>query len=514
MKIRLAILTMVASLLLCSNSAYSTEKMQDTTKNANNYIEKLNGFILDYLKQTPPIPDSLSKASDILINLSKDTIVRSYVARYLFDLFNSSSIMGMEAPAIHIATNYILNGKIKGLSQEALMMINLFVEFNKSSLIGMDAPELEMSDTSGKKVSLRGIKSNYTIVYFYDDQCKVCKADMPYFKKALLNNLDLGLSVFAVYTQPSEKKAKAYIKENFSDLNNSGINFYFVSDSLLESDFQRKYAVLATPQVFLLDENKKIVGRNLKGESLSQLLSSLKNRSDKSVVELVDFFDNYFEEYNLSDSTERKAAFGLLFEKSKSSPKLYRDIFGELYLYLRFNSEPSVQSSMPFMVKNYIEPFKNLWEADLKIYNDIIYSASLAMRNPVGEKTSDLKLFTSENMAMRLSEINADNTILMFFDIKCKICEVYLKDITRIIEMSQNRDLKVVLVYTGRDKTGFIKYCTQGNPHYIWLHDTDRESEMFDKYDLSSVPTIYLLDKDKKIIAKDINTITLEKLLK
>ena len=80
--------------------------------------------------------------------------------------------------------------------------------------------------------------------------------------------------------------------------------------------------------------------------------------------------------------------------------------------------------------------------------------------------------------------------------------------------MSQNRDLKVVLVYTGRDKTGFIKYSSQGNPQYIWLHDTDRESEMFDKYDLSSVPTIYLLDKDKKIIAKDINTITLEKLLK
>ena len=47
----------------------------------------------------------------------------------------------------------------------------------------------------------------------------------------------------------------------------------------------------------------------------------------------------------------------------------------------------------------------------------------------------------------------------------------------------------------------------------IWLHDCEGISGMFEKFALETVPSIYLLDKDNRIIAKDISPFTVESLL-
>ena len=72
------------------------------------------------------------------------------------------------------------------------------------------------------------------------------------------------LNVYAVYADSNKNLWDKYVSDNFNDkLYNPFINWVNVYDPTMESGFHLLYNVIATPQIFLLDKYKKIVGRNL-----------------------------------------------------------------------------------------------------------------------------------------------------------------------------------------------------------------------------------------------------------
>src|SRR5512133_3788942 len=71
--------------------------------NNDSAVVRLDNYLNNYLSVTPLIPDSLVKASDYLISLTKDTLVSSHIASFLFVRFYNSDLMGMDGVAIHIA---------------------------------------------------------------------------------------------------------------------------------------------------------------------------------------------------------------------------------------------------------------------------------------------------------------------------------------------------------------------------------------------------------------------------
>ncbi|HRR49819.1 MAG TPA: redoxin domain-containing protein, partial [Bacteroidales bacterium] len=233
--------------------------------------EKLEKYIDQYIAMTPPSTDSLNAACDYLINISQDTAIQAHIAGHLFNKFYSSPIMGMESVAIHIAKNYFLNKKLNWRGDDGMLFLRLFVEFNENSLIGMKAPELILPDTSGNLHSLRNLDAEYTIIYFYDTDCSLCKKELPKIIEVSNKFKGYDLHIYAVYTQSDVNNLKQFIKEEFPK---SIDNWTFVWDPDFKSGFHKLYNVLKTPQIFLLDRDKKIIGRNLDHTSLDQLLSS------------------------------------------------------------------------------------------------------------------------------------------------------------------------------------------------------------------------------------------------
>tara|TARA_B110000967_G_C18887859_1_gene565238 strand:- start:1214 stop:2713 length:1500 start_codon:yes stop_codon:yes gene_type:complete len=115
-----------------------------------------------------------------------------------------------------------------------------------------------------------------------------------------------------------------------------------------------------------------------------------------------------------------------------------------------------------------------------------------------------------------LSEIKADYTVLVFFGPSCGHCKKEIPKIKHDVDslISVGYNIETFAVATEFDKKEWKKFI---NDQKIgdWInvadinHDEDgnpvASSDWRDKYDIYSTPVIYLLDKEKKIIAKRIS---------
>ena len=224
----------------------------------------------------------------ILNNITlKNLEYKSYLAQELFSYFSNSNIMGKDEIAVRIAQNYFLNNKLILPKTEDFILLQNYVSLNKSSLIGMRAPNLDLLSVNDDTVSLNSLPSIPTIIFFYTDNCGVCKSEIIKLIDFINGYNDGMLNVYAVYTDANKDIWKKYIQENFADeIYNPFINWVNVYDPTMESGFHLLYNVLATPQMYLLDNNKKIIGRNLNTRSLSELMRA-KNEYDKQLKQLL-----------------------------------------------------------------------------------------------------------------------------------------------------------------------------------------------------------------------------------
>jgi len=213
----------------------------------------------------PPLPELVIPQIDSIIHLSTDPQVKEWCGAFLLSYFLSSNIMGMEGAAIHVAKKYI-EGKIKPPHPNLIFELESYIAFNEHSLLGMPAPELNLPDADGRLISLRNLDADWTILLFYDDDCLICKEEMPFIEQIYQQYKSNNMKVYAVYTQDKFEAWQAYTLT----LNPEWI---YVWDPDFSSLFHKLYNVTGTPKIYLLDRNKTIVGRGIDAHVLQQILS-------------------------------------------------------------------------------------------------------------------------------------------------------------------------------------------------------------------------------------------------
>jgi len=500
--------------LLVSCLTYSQDKK--VTNQSDSNIARLNGYIDNYLAMTPLNRDSLILASDYLISFSKDSLITSHIAQYLFENFYNSKLMGMESVAIHIAKNYYLNGKLEWPNKEGLIMLRLYVDFNESSLLGMDAPALNLEDLSGNIIPLADVESEYTVVLFFNDQCQSCKLMLPKLKEVVEKYKSEGLKVYAVYTESEKESYRKFIEQEFPDSTDRK-RWIFVLDPLFVSNFQKLYNVIRTPQLFLLDNRKIIIGRNLDAEALQQLLENEISIKKSLAKDIDHFVMSYLPNFNLNDTAELRSAFEPLYRKclTGTKPDVYNSVFLQLFDFLWRSSDDVLENAAIFLGEKYIIPNQDLWW-DKSIPNDYIPKIIHRIKsNKIGAKVNDFTFYTKENKTVKISEIKSKYIILYFYSPSCAICKPFSMELNLIYKSLKKRGAKIVAIDLSTDYSDFVNY--EQNYKYPWLSLWIGENNRLDfyySYQTEEVPMIYLLDKKKHIIAKKINTITLDKLLK
>lgn len=117
---------------------------------------------------------------------------------------------------------------------------------------------------------------------------------------------------------------------------------------------------------------------------------------------------------------------------------------------------------------------------------------------------------------VKLSEVEADYTILVFWDVDCGHCQDEIPVLTKVYNemIKQNIDIKVYSVYTQYDAEKYLKYIADHNLPWINVYDGARVNNTIQKYDVFSTPVIYILDKNKVIKAKRIEASKIIQIIK
>ena len=198
MRILNKVVTIAAAFLL-SAAAYTDASAQtDTLSTASDEgmtQEDINLVMRVFDGQQPY---EIIGRADAFIQTGKTDEERASLAYYIYRYYRESKIMGYDEIAVYIADTYFINGKYSLQDGNALMEMKLFAGTNRQSLIGMQAPELTLQDPAGSNVSAteRG-DQDYTVLYFYDDECASCIRTTPALMQYLIRSTS-GLN-FKVY---------------------------------------------------------------------------------------------------------------------------------------------------------------------------------------------------------------------------------------------------------------------------------------------------------------------------
>ena len=110
-------------------------------------------------------------------------------------------------------------------------------------------------------------------------------------------------------------------------------------------------------------------------------------------------------------------------------------------------------------------------------------------------------------MYVKLSDVKAEYTILLFWDVDCSHCQ---KEVPILLEkynelIKEKKDVKVYSVYMQHEGEKYLKYIDEHKLPWINVYDGAHYNNSIEKYDVYSTPVIYILDKNKVIKAKRID---------
>lgn len=133
--------------------------------------------------------------------------------------------------------------------------------------------------------------------------------------------------------------------------------------------------------------------------------------------------------------------------------------------------------------------------------------------NPAGSPAADLILKNPGGDRVSLYHINAPLTILYFYNPDCEACLPVTDRLAEIYNRHRNRGIRLFAVYVDQNRELWLKYIREKKLDWIHACHPEGAAAIEQKYDLYALPMIYLLDRDKKVIVRDLPIGELEEFL-
>lgn len=238
-----------------------------------------------------PVLDSINKEVDYVINKSKaNEALFKYTVLYLINKYERSKIMGMDGVFVHIALNYYTHDLVFWVDSTQVERVQEKARKLAPLLIGKQAINLSLIDTSGTNwINMyRDLKTDYTILVFWDPGCGHCKKEIPKLAEYYKTLKGKSVSVYSVCPLADEEWRK-FVREHNLDFYNVAVPTVLYGDQKKASekareyiisrltdtkslDYKNTYDVFTYPQIYLLDKNKKIIGKKLDTGLVKQIL--------------------------------------------------------------------------------------------------------------------------------------------------------------------------------------------------------------------------------------------------
>ena len=135
-----------------------------------------------------------------------------------------------------------------------------------------------------------------------------------------------------------------------------------------------------------------------------------------------------------------------------------------------------------------------------------LYDLELARQNRIGNVANDIVYTLASGKTGRLHSIDSDYVIVMFSNPGCPMCRDIIEEITSsplINEMMENDLVEVLAIYPDEDLVAWRDHISDIPRSWINGYDAGMRITEARSYNLQAIPSLYLLDNEKRVIIKD-----------
>ena len=212
-------------------------------------------------------PDSINASAKALID--KTLNHPDYFKYFTNDIAvkydpKKSTLMDAQAVFVFLVENYFTYDKAFWADSTEVFALQQKAYEMSASLVGKQAPDVISTDPSGNTKSIYEMKAPYIIVYMYNPDCEHCAKETPLLVDYYNKNKSNGVDVFAIAVDTDNVKWTDYIRKN-------QMSFTNVFDPTNKSIYA-KYFVDITPEIYVLNPQRKIIAKNLKTNQIQTVI--------------------------------------------------------------------------------------------------------------------------------------------------------------------------------------------------------------------------------------------------
>ena len=240
--------------------------------------------------------------------------------------------------------------------------------------------------------------------------------------------------------------------------------------------------------------------------------------SDKRLLHTPIFFNRvkqYMEKLTPQTPDSINISADYLVKKSSANQEVYKYVVVWLTSFYESSQIMGMDAVFVHMVKNYYETKQTPWVDSTQMYK-IIRRANILGPILIGKKAPSIVMPDSTGKSVSLYDVKAKYTVVIFWDHGCSHCK---KEVPKLVEIYNTKlkakGVEVFAVETEDKPEDWKKFIIENKMHWINVHQPDEYQRAVIKtyYDIYSTPVIYLLDENKVIKAKRIDSDQLDNLI-
>lgn len=213
--------------------------------------------------------------------------------------------------------------------------------------------------------------------------------------------------------------------------------------------------------------------------------------------------DKYFEESvpQIPDTVAAEAF--RLIEMCRPDEEMFRYFVSTMYNKCNQSNIMGMDAALVKIADRYYLSGEAKW-ADKKFLDELRENIDGIRYTLIGLKAPDMRMPSVSGEWYRLSEVRAPYTILVFWEPSCGHCKKEVPHIkTALLDKYADRGLKVFAVYCQVEEKPWKEFIEEHQlEEFINVYDPYGRTGFRRFYNIKSTPTIFVLDKDKTIVAK------------
>ena len=215
-------------------------------------------------------------------------------------------------------------------------------------------------------------------------------------------------------------------------------------------------------------------------------------------------FSNFISVFPHADEQAQRTAVGTLLDKAEADSAAYvllRDI-AEKYLY---------EQNSPMLSEDYYILFlERLVDSSLLGEygtHRLRRQLEAARKNRPGMVAADFAYMTRDGSGATLHKTSTEgNLLLIFYDPDCEHCKEVMDDLQAnktLADAIASGGIKVLAIYSGEDRSLWERTAASLPADWTVGYESG-ELQEYGLYVLRTMPTLYLLDRNKKVLLKDV----------